>query len=74
MASNLQTQLAGAQSDAEECREEMNELREEMEEHMRLLKNALEHSEAERKIGIDKWQKEFEMLRTHNQGRYMYKP
>lgn len=69
MASHLQTQLATAQSEAEEWRKEVEKIRGELEAQINILKNALENSEAERKICQDKWQKEFEMLRTQNQGR-----
>lgn len=68
LASNLQTQLATAQSEAEEWRKEIEKIRGELEAQIKILKNALENSEAERKICQDKWQKEFEMLRTQNQG------
>uniref|UniRef100_A0A0A1WU21 Myosin-2 heavy chain n=1 Tax=Zeugodacus cucurbitae TaxID=28588 RepID=A0A0A1WU21_ZEUCU len=69
LASNLQTQLATAQSEAEEWRKEVEKIRGELEAQIQILKNALENSEAERKICQDKWQKEFEMLRTQNQDR-----
>ncbi|XP_050329212.1 uncharacterized protein LOC126758845 isoform X1 [Bactrocera neohumeralis] len=69
LASNLQTQLATAQTEAEEWRKEVEKIRSELEAQIQILKNALENSEAERKICQDKWQKEFEMLRTQNQDR-----
>ncbi|XP_004523193.1 uncharacterized protein LOC101451919 isoform X1 [Ceratitis capitata] len=69
LASNLQTQLATAQTEAEEWRKEVEKIRGELEAQIAILKNALENSEAERKICQDKWQKEFEMLRTRNQDR-----
>ncbi|XP_034127445.1 trichohyalin-like isoform X2 [Drosophila guanche] len=69
LASSLQTQLAGAQSEAEEWRQQVESIRGELDEQIRILKNALDNSEAERKICEDKWQKEFEMLRTHNRER-----
>nr|XP_014086819.1 uncharacterized protein LOC106615217 isoform X1 [Bactrocera oleae]XP_036225196.1 uncharacterized protein LOC106615217 isoform X1 [Bactrocera oleae] len=69
LASHLQTQLATAQSEAEEWRKEVEKIRGELEAQINILKNALENSEAERKICQDKWQKEFEMLRTQNQDR-----
>ncbi|XP_018798750.1 PREDICTED: uncharacterized protein LOC108975007 isoform X2 [Bactrocera latifrons] len=69
LASNLQTQLATAQTEAEEWRKAVETIRGELEAHIQILKNALENSEAERKICQDKWQKEFEMLRTQNQDR-----
>ncbi|XP_036324823.1 uncharacterized protein LOC118738040 isoform X2 [Rhagoletis pomonella] len=69
LASNLQTQLAAAQSEAEEWRKEVEKIRGELEAQITILKNALESSEAERKICQDKWQKEFEMLRTQNRDR-----
>lgn len=68
LASSLQTQLADAQVEVEQWRNEVDKIREELEEQIRVLRNALENSEAERKICEDKWQKEFEMLRTHNRG------
>ncbi|KAM7360112.1 uncharacterized protein ACRADG_003401 isoform 1-T2 [Cochliomyia hominivorax] len=69
LASNLHTQLAKAQTEAEEWREELEKIRGELEEQVKVLKNALENSENERKICEDKWQREFEMLRTHNMER-----
>ncbi|XP_054725543.1 uncharacterized protein LOC129235627 isoform X1 [Anastrepha obliqua] len=69
LASNLQTQLATAQSEAEEWRKEVEKIRGELETQIAILKNALESSEAERKICQDKWQKEFEILRTQNRDR-----
>ncbi|KAH8384048.1 hypothetical protein KR009_011839 [Drosophila setifemur] len=69
LANSLQTQVACAQVEAEEWRQEVNKIRAELEDQIRILKNALENSEAERKICEDKWQKEFEMLRTHNRER-----
>ncbi|XP_033239996.1 uncharacterized protein [Drosophila pseudoobscura] len=69
LASSLQTQLAGAQAEAQEWRQQVDTIRSELDEQIRILKNALENSEAERKICEDKWQKEFEMLRTHNRER-----
>ncbi|XP_034662043.1 myosin-9 isoform X5 [Drosophila subobscura] len=69
LASSLQTQLAGAQAEAEEWRQQVESIRGELDEQIRILKNALDNSEAERKICEDKWQKEFEMLRTHNRER-----
>ncbi|KAH8288905.1 hypothetical protein KR054_011667 [Drosophila jambulina] len=66
LASSLQTQLASAQVEAEEWRQQVEKIRAELEEQIRILKSALDNSEAERKICEDKWQKEFEMLRTHN--------
>ena len=69
LASNLQTQLAFAQSEAEEWRTQLETIRAELEEQIRILKNSLENSEAERKICEDRWQKEFEMLRTQNKGK-----
>ncbi|XP_016960844.1 myomegalin isoform X1 [Drosophila biarmipes] len=69
LAKSLQTQLACAQVEAEEWRQQVEKIRAELEEQIRILKNALENSEAERKICEDKWQKEFEMLRTHNRER-----
>ncbi|XP_030369698.1 uncharacterized protein LOC115620552 isoform X3 [Scaptodrosophila lebanonensis] len=69
LASSLQTQLASAQAAAEEWKNELGRIRAELEEQIRILKNALENSEAERKICEDKWQKEFEILRTHNRER-----
>lgn len=68
MASNLQTQLAQAQTDAQEQRDEVERIRTSLEEQVALLKSALENSENERKICEDKWQREFEMLRTQNMG------
>ncbi|XP_017104623.2 uncharacterized protein [Drosophila bipectinata] len=69
LASSLQTQLACAQVDAEEWRQQVDRIRAELEDQIRILKNALENSEAERKICENKWQEEFEMLRTHNRER-----
>ncbi|XP_044314463.1 myb-like protein X isoform X1 [Drosophila rhopaloa] len=69
LAKSLQTQLACAQVEAEEWRQQVERIRADLEEQMRILKNALDNSEAERKICEDKWQKEFEMLRTHNRER-----
>ncbi|XP_041675066.1 uncharacterized protein LOC108115593 [Drosophila eugracilis] len=69
LAKSLQTQLACAQVEAEEWRQQVEKIRADLEEQIRILKNALENSEAERKICEDKWQKEFEMLRTHNRER-----
>ncbi|XP_067618623.1 uncharacterized protein [Eurosta solidaginis] len=69
LASNLQTQLAAAQSEAEEWSKEVEKIRGELEAQITILKNALDNSEAERKICQDKWQKEFEMLRTQNRDR-----
>ncbi|XP_017023670.1 uncharacterized protein [Drosophila kikkawai] len=66
LAGSLQTQLASAQVDAEQWRQQVEKIRAELEEQIRILKSALDNSEAERKICEDKWQKEFEMLRTHN--------
>lgn len=68
LASNLQAQLASARLEVEDWKNEVNKIRAELEEQIRVLKSALEYSEAERKICEDKWQKEFEMLRTHNRG------
>lgn len=68
LANNLQAQVASAKVEVEDWRTEVNKIRDELEEQIRILKNALEYSEAERKICEDKWQKEFEMLRTHNRG------
>lgn len=68
LAKSLQTQLACAQVEAEEWRQQVEKIRTDLEEQIRILKNALDNSEAERKICEDKWQKEFEMLRTHNRG------
>lgn len=73
LASNLHTQLAKAQTEAEEWREELEKIRSDLEEQIRVLKNALENSENERKICEDKWQREFEMLRTQNMGKKMLK-
>lgn len=70
LANNLQAQLASAKIEVEDWRNEVNKIRAELEEQIRILKNALEYSEAERKICEDKWQKEFEMLRTHNRGEW----
>lgn len=72
LASNLHTQLAKAQTEAEEWREELNKIRGELEEQIRILQNSLENSENERKICEDKWQREFEMLRTHNMGKIFF--
>ncbi|XP_070062903.1 golgin subfamily A member 6-like protein 22 isoform X3 [Drosophila virilis] len=69
LASSLQTQVADAQVEVEQWRNEADKIRQELEEQIRILRNALENSEAERKICEDKWQKEFEMLRTHNRER-----
>lgn len=69
LASNLHTQLAKAQTEAEEWREEVDKIRTELEEQIRILRNSLQNSENERKICEDKWQREFEMLRTHNMGK-----
>ncbi|KPU79808.1 uncharacterized protein Dana_GF18071, isoform B [Drosophila ananassae] len=69
LASSLQTQLACAQVDAEEWRQQVDRIKAELEDQIRILKNALENSEAERKICENKWQEEFEMLRTHNRER-----
>uniref|UniRef100_T1PGE8 Ezrin/radixin/moesin family n=1 Tax=Musca domestica TaxID=7370 RepID=T1PGE8_MUSDO len=69
LASNLQTQLAQAQTDAQEQRDEVERIRTSLEEQVALLKSALENSENERKICEDKWQREFEMLRTQNMER-----
>ncbi|EDW84683.1 uncharacterized protein Dwil_GK14245 [Drosophila willistoni] len=69
LAGSLQTQLANATDEVEEWRNEVNKIRTELEEQIRILKNAFDNSEAERKICEDKWQKEFEMLRTHNKER-----
>ncbi|XP_062122178.1 LOW QUALITY PROTEIN: interaptin-like [Drosophila sulfurigaster albostrigata] len=69
LANGLQTQLANAKLEVENWRNEVNKIRVELDEQIRILKNALEYSEAERKICEDKWQKEFEMLRTHNRER-----
>lgn len=68
LANSLQGQLASARLEVENWRSEVNKIRAELEEQIRVLKSALEYSEAERKICEDKWQKEFEMLRTHNRG------
>lgn len=68
LANGLQTQLAAAQAELAKWADEVNRIREELEEQIRILKNALENSEAERKICEDKWQTEFELLRTHNRG------
>lgn len=68
LAKNLHTQLATAQSEAEQWRHEVEKIRSELEEQIKVLKSALESSENERKICEDKWQREFEMLRTHNMG------
>lgn len=68
LASGLQTQLSSARLELEDWRNQVHKIRSELEEQIRVLKNALEYSEAERKICEDKWQKEFEMLRTHNRG------
>lgn len=70
LASNLQTQLAQAQTEAQEWRDEVDKIRASLEEQIALLKSALENSENERKICEDKWQREFEMLRTQNMGEY----
>ncbi|XP_013117242.2 uncharacterized protein LOC106094566 [Stomoxys calcitrans] len=69
LARNLQTQLAQAQTEAEEWREQVDKIRTSLEEQISLLKSALENSENERKICQDKWQREFEMLRTQNMDR-----
>ncbi|XP_030245305.1 homeobox protein prospero isoform X2 [Drosophila navojoa] len=69
LANGLQTQLAAAQAELAKWADEVNRIREELEEQIRILKNALENSEAERKICEDKWQTEFELLRTHNRER-----
>lgn len=69
LANSLQGQLASARLEVEDWRNEVNKIRAELEEQIRVLKSALEYSEAERKICEDKWQKEFEMLRTHNRGK-----
>ncbi|XP_017058544.1 uncharacterized protein LOC108099494 isoform X1 [Drosophila ficusphila] len=69
LAKSLQTQLACAQVEAQEWRQQVERISADLEEQIRILKNALENSEAERKICEDKWQKEFEMLRTHNRER-----
>ncbi|XP_073816029.1 uncharacterized protein isoform X2 [Musca autumnalis] len=69
LASNLQTQLAQAQTEAQEQREEVERIRTSLDEQVALLKSALENSENERKICEDKWQREFEMLRTQNMER-----
>jgi len=69
LATHLQAQVAAAQSEAEDSRNELSKIRAELEDQIRILKNALENSEAERKICEDRWQKEFEMLRTHNIGK-----
>lgn len=68
LANSLQTQLAAAQVELGQWASEVNKIREELEEQIRILRNALENSEAERKICEDKWQTEFELLRTHNRG------
>lgn len=74
LASSLHTQLAQAQTEAEEWKAEVEKIRTELEDQIKVLKNALENSENERKICEDKWQREFEMLRTHNMGKYSYVP
>lgn len=58
-----------AQTEVEKWRKEIETIRVDLEEQIRILKNALENSENERKICEDRWQKQFEMLRTHNMGK-----
>ncbi|EDW43144.1 GM26405 [Drosophila sechellia] len=58
LAKSLQTQLACAQVEAEEWRQQVERIRADLEEQIRILKNALDPLGAERKICEDKWQKE----------------
>ncbi|XP_037956471.1 uncharacterized protein LOC119686078 isoform X2 [Teleopsis dalmanni] len=69
LASNLQTQFAAAQSDAEEWRQEVIKIRAELEEQISALNNALKISRNERRICEDRWQTEFEIMRTQNRDR-----
>uniref|UniRef100_A0A1A9ZC76 Uncharacterized protein n=1 Tax=Glossina pallidipes TaxID=7398 RepID=A0A1A9ZC76_GLOPL len=69
LASSLHSQLMVAQNEVEKWRKEIETIRVDLEEQIRILKNALENSENERKICEDRWQKQFEMLRTHNMDR-----
>uniref|UniRef100_A0A1B0FR47 Uncharacterized protein n=1 Tax=Glossina morsitans morsitans TaxID=37546 RepID=A0A1B0FR47_GLOMM len=69
LASSLHSQLMVAQTEVEKWRKEIETIRVDLEEQIRILKNALENSENERKICEDRWQKQFEMLRTHNMDR-----
>lgn len=69
LASSLHKQLIAAQNELEKWRKEIETIRVDLEEQIRILKNALENSENERKICEDRWQKQFEMLRTHNMDR-----
>lgn len=63
------TQLDQAHKEAGDTRQEIGRIKTDLEEQNRVLRNALENSENERKICEDRWQREFEMLRTHNMGR-----
>lgn len=69
LASTLQTQLAFAQSDTEQCRTEKEKLREEKDAELKSLQEALDKSQKERKESEEKWKKEFEVLRTQTAGK-----
>lgn len=64
----LLNQFEQAQKEARETRQELEKIRSDLEEQIVILRNALQNSENERKICEDRWQREFEILRTHNMG------
>ncbi|XP_055855477.1 inner centromere protein A isoform X2 [Episyrphus balteatus] len=69
LAGNLQTQYACAQTEAEQCRKETEDLRLEKDEQVRILEEALATAKQEQEAMQTKWHKEFESLRTQNADR-----
>ncbi|XP_055372949.1 probable serine/threonine-protein kinase DDB_G0282963 isoform X2 [Condylostylus longicornis] len=67
LASTLQTQLATAKGEVDDLRTEKDQLCEEKDAQLKNLQELLDKAIEERKELEIKWQKEFELLRNHNQ-------